>query len=72
MRSFIEKMSPEDRKTWRRWQTGWVCFYAALAMAAIGIGAVLPPGNTELAQSMSTDTKSMKKLPDASVQFKQR
>jgi hypothetical protein len=72
MRNLLEKMSPEDRKIWRKWQAGWICFYAALAMAAIGIGAFLPPGNTELAQSMPTDTKPIKKPQDASVQLKQR
>jgi hypothetical protein len=72
MRNFIEKMSPEDRKIWRKWQAGWICFYAALAMAAIGIGAFLPPASTELAQSMPTDTRAIKKPQDASAQLKQR
>jgi hypothetical protein len=72
MRGYIQKLSPEDRSIWRKWQASWICFYAALAVAAIGIGAFLPPANTELAQSMPTDTKSMKKPQDASVQLKQR
>lgn len=52
MRSYIEKLSPEDRKIWRRWQAGWICFYAAVAVVMIGIGAFLPPDSTKVAQSM--------------------
>jgi len=72
MRSYIQKLSPEDRRIWRKWQASWICIYAVLAMTAIGIGSFLPPANTELAQSMPTDTKAMKRPQDASVQLKQR
>ena len=67
MRSYIEKLSPEDRKTWRQWQAGWYGFYAVVVVVLFGIGTFLPPNNTELAQS--TDTQ---KPPEISAQLKQR
>jgi hypothetical protein len=69
MKSYIEKLSPQDRRTWRQWQAGWYCFYAVVVMVLFGIGTFLPPGNTELAQSVPTDTK---KPPEISAQLKQR
>jgi hypothetical protein len=71
MKSYIAKLSPEDRKTWRQWQAGWFCFYAVVVMALLGIGTFLP-GNTELAQSTPTDFKAMKTPPAISAQLKQR
>ena len=57
MRRYIQNLSPEDRRTWRQWQAGWICFYLLMATTLFGIGSYLPSRNAELAQSLPTDMK---------------
>ena len=59
----MQNLTPDDRKIWRQWQAGWICFYLLLATALFGIGSYAPPRNAELAQSMPADIKPMKAPP---------
>ena len=57
MKKFLQEMSPEERSTYRRWQSLWVCIYAAVAVVLFGIASFMPgPRDTEIARSSSTQT----------------
>jgi len=58
-----QNLTPEDRKTWRRWQAGWVCFYLLLATALFEIGSNPPPRHAEFAQSMPAQVKPIRAPP---------
>ncbi|TYO62706.1 hypothetical protein FXV83_31310 [Bradyrhizobium hipponense] len=51
-RKYLEELSLEDRKLWRRWQIGWSLVYSAVLLVLIGVG-YLGPKDTEIAQSSS-------------------
>jgi hypothetical protein len=41
MKRYVQNLSPEDRKTWRRWQAGWLGFYVVLIASLFGISFLI-------------------------------
>jgi hypothetical protein len=65
MKRYLQKLTAADRKAWRQWQAGWICFYIVIAAALMGIGSLAPrPGDAELTQSVPINHVSLSKQPD--------
>jgi len=70
MKRFVRELNPADRKKWRKWQAWWICFYAVLVAALIGIGSLVPrSGDTELAQSTPTVQQHVVERPEVSARI---
>lgn len=52
MKRYLQRMSPDERRTYRRWQAGWIGIYLTIAivLAVVG-GALSGPRDIELVQA---------------------
>ena len=70
MKKYVQRLSPEARREWRRWQAWWICFYAVIVGALIGIGFLAPaPDDTGLAQSLPVNQGPVAKQPEMSARI---
>jgi hypothetical protein len=66
MKRYVQDLSPEDRRTWRRWQAGWFGFYVVVITSLIGISLLVPrQANTELAETTVTIARRAVERPTA-------
>jgi negative regulator of sigma E activity len=70
MKRYVQDMSPEQRKVWRRWQTRWTCFYAVVLAVLIGIGFFNATEDTEFAQSRPSVQRLAGERPGMPVHLK--
>jgi hypothetical protein len=54
MKRYVQRLSPEARREWRRWQAWWIGFYTVIVVALVGIGFLVPG---------SDDTGHVRSLP---------
>jgi hypothetical protein len=45
MKRFLDNLSPEDRRTHRKWAVSVVVFYTAAIIFALVVSSTLPPNN---------------------------
>jgi hypothetical protein len=70
MKRYVQRLSPEARREWRRWQAWWICFYTVIVGALIGIGFFGPaPDDTGLAQSLPVNQSPVAKQPGMSARI---
>jgi hypothetical protein len=55
MKRYVQRLSPEARREWRRWQAWWICFYTVIVVALVATG-FLAPGSDETGQARSLPT----------------
>src|SRR5260370_13172129 len=71
MKRFVRELGPEDRKTWRRWQAGCVCFYLTIVAVLIGIRSLVPKSvDAEPGQSIALNQTSLSQSSLARVEVK--
>lgn len=54
MKRYLQDMNEQERRRYRRWQAGWISFYALLAVALMGLSSLLPHRGVEVAQNEIT------------------